>query len=126
MRGLDVDEDLLAALPPDAASWIRRSNVQGKIDVDGLITAPLAAAAAAPNTPETQKKDSDLDLALNITLRDATLRPENGQDRMSAVVGLDSTLSRDSTIAHAFRNVKLASTNSSEGTNAAEFVIECQ
>lgn len=55
-----------------------------------------------------------------------TLRPEDQQDRMRSVVGLVSTLSTDSVIAGAFRNVKLASTNLDEGTNVVEFVIECQ
>jgi len=54
------------------------------------------------------------------------LRPEAAQERMSAVVGLVSTLSADSIVHQAFKNVKLASTNSTEGTNAVEFVIECQ
>lgn len=55
-----------------------------------------------------------------------TLRPEGAQDRMREVVGLVSTLTADSTISGAFKNVKLASTNSAEGTDAVEFVIECQ
>ena len=54
-----------------------------------------------------------------------TLRPEGAQDRMRQVVGLVSTLSADSTISGMFKNVRLASTNSSEGTDV-EFVIECQ
>lgn len=55
-----------------------------------------------------------------------SLRPEGGQDRMRSVVGLVSTLSGDSTISSAFRNVKLASTTVAEGMDAIEFVIECQ
>lgn len=55
-----------------------------------------------------------------------TLRTETAQDRMRSVVALVSSLSADSTIGSAFRNVKLASTNLNEGTDAVEFVIECQ
>ena len=37
IRDLPLDNDLLAALPPDAALWIKRVGVSGKLDVDGRV-----------------------------------------------------------------------------------------
>jgi hypothetical protein len=55
------------------------------------------------------------------------LRVAPGQDRMQGVMQLVTALHRDSVLAAGYRNIRLASTQISEGTaTSAQFVIECR
>jgi Tfp pilus assembly protein PilN len=54
------------------------------------------------------------------------VRPAAGQDRMESVMRIVSTLQADSLFVRGYQNVRLASTRVSEGSDGAEFVIECR
>lgn len=54
------------------------------------------------------------------------LRPTGGGDRMQQVLALVSTLSRDSTFAAGWSNVRLVTTRAAASGEGAEFVIECR
>lgn len=55
------------------------------------------------------------------------LRVAPGQDRMQGVMQLVAALHRDSLFAAGYRNIRLSSTQISEGTaTTAQFVIECR
>ena len=54
------------------------------------------------------------------------LRPTGGGDRMQQVLSFVGVLSRDSTFASGYTNVRLVTTRASESGESAEFVIECR
>jgi Tfp pilus assembly protein PilN len=79
----------------------------------------LTSVAANPNTPGAQGGDHLLIMG--------QMRIKRGEDRMTGVMRLVTTLREDSLFGARFGNVKLSSTKIlAIGTGMTEFVIECQ
>ncbi len=74
-RGVPIDQDLLAALPPERRALIGELGVAGMIDVDGQITAPEEAPASSELRPAPA---SPVALDLGIALHHGSLTPFGG------------------------------------------------
>lgn len=82
-RNLPLDNELLAAIPPDEAQWIKRLGVSGKLDVDGRVFQglPDATRPGAPIDP------NDVRFDLGMALHHGTLWPADGTFSVSNLSG---------------------------------------
>ncbi len=71
--------------------------------------------------PENAGGASDLKLVIA-----GEMRSSAGGDRIQQVMSLVNTLSRDSTFAAGFKNIRLVTTRAASGSDGAAFVIECR
>lgn len=71
-RNVPVDDDLLAALPPDQRQWLQRLGPTGRIDLEGAVLPPQAGDAEAAAA-------GDFHFEFNLDLRNATFLPIDDQ-----------------------------------------------
>ena len=72
-----IDQNLLNALPQTHRQWLQRLGVQGRIDLDGRVTAD------APSDDQDNRTNFDF----TVKLRDATLWPNEGTFALNEVTG---------------------------------------
>ena len=63
---IPIDDNLLAALPPDQRDWIHKVGLTGKIDLDGRVSGLSATNRASPSTAPSLKDLLTYDLNLHL------------------------------------------------------------
>ncbi len=86
VRGMALDDTLIASLPPDRRELLQKLGIQGKLDVDGKLFSPDKPDRAA-TPPTTPSETAPLDYAFDMTLREGTLQPGGGEFKADAVSG---------------------------------------
>ncbi|HEY7118795.1 MAG TPA: hypothetical protein VH475_19555 [Tepidisphaeraceae bacterium] len=75
-RGVPIDKDLLAALPPERRAWLEKIGIGGRLDVEGVIRRAMGSGqpAVGGNGP-----GDDIGYDLELKLKDGTLWPVEGR-----------------------------------------------
>jgi len=75
-HNIPIDGTLLAALSASQRSWLQKIGLGGKLDVEGKISHPVAAT-----------RPSDVDVTLDMAVRQGSLLPENSTFAVSDLSG---------------------------------------
>jgi hypothetical protein len=110
VTGLPIDKELLAALPPTHAIWIKRIGLGGKLDVEGRVFQGLPD----PARPGAVVDPMDVRFDLGISLHDGTLWPANGTFGISDASGT-ARLTPDSIEIHRMHGRRGAADFSGDG-----------
>lgn len=87
VRNMPLNEDLVAAVPPEDAAWLRKLGISGTLDCDGRIFTIVPQGWQQRVKPTEKAPDPPVLFDLNLALRDGTIWPADGMFSLSAVAG---------------------------------------
>jgi hypothetical protein len=86
-RDMPIDEELVAAIPPEDASWLKKLGVGGTIDCEGRIFTVVPTDWHEKVKPTAKAPDPPVLFDLNLAVRDGTIWPADGMFSLSSVSG---------------------------------------
>ena len=86
-RGMPLNEELVAAVPPEDAVWLKRLGIGGTLDCDGKIFTIVPQGWQQRFKPSEKAADPPVRFDLNIAVRDGTIWPADGMFSLSSVAG---------------------------------------
>jgi hypothetical protein len=87
VHGMPVDDELVAAVPPEYAVWLKKLGIGGTIDGDGRIFTVVPDDWHGKVKPTEKAPDPPILFDLNLAVRDGTIWPADGMFSLSSVAG---------------------------------------
>ena len=87
VRNMPMNDELVAAVPPEDATWLRKLGIGGVVSCDGKIFTVVPQGWQQKFKPYEKAPDPPVLFDLNIGVRDGTIWPADGMFSLSGVNG---------------------------------------
>ena len=87
VHGMPLNDELVAAIPPEDAKWITKVGIGGLLDCQGRIFTVVPEGWQQRVKPTEKAPDPPVLFDLNVAMKDGTIWPADGMFSMSAVAG---------------------------------------